>query len=484
MNHLRSEYPELKPDIRRVMAEGDLVVTHAHLVLTPGQPGRALADFWPTPCFDAPSTRRRSALALPTMQQTSKREEGLSDVKQPSARPRTTGSPVVLGPTAGFATVAVALASLYLAAGAPTPLLVVLQRRWEYPTWLLTIAFAIYAVALLVALLVVGSLSDFVGRKPVLLTSLAVEVLAMLMFVVAPSIGWIIAARAVQGLATGAATSAFTASLVELAPVRRPSLGPVIASIAPAGGLGLGALATGIVVQLVGASARTAVFTSLAAIMILALVVVPLTAETTQRRPGALASLVPQVSVPPGARREFGAAVPVLIAAWMLAGLFLGLVPTILRDLLGRESGLLDGVTVFLEPGTAAVAGLLLGRLPHRFVLVLGGAAALLGTLVVLVGVLLTALPLLWVGAVVGGVGFGASFSGALRVLGPLAVPHQRAGLIAAVYVVAYLAFGVPVVLAGVLDASLGLLPTVLAYIGVLAVASASGLIVQLRRSR
>jgi MFS family permease len=390
---------------------------------------------------------------------------------------------VVLGPRAGFGAVAVALASLYLAAGAPTPLLVVLQQRWDYPTWLLTIAFAVYAVALLVALLVVGSLSDFVGRKPVLLASLAVEVLAMLMFVVAPSIGWIIAARAVQGLATGAATSAFTAALVELAPPRRLSLGPVIASIAPAGGLGLGALVTGVVVQLDGSSARTGVFASLAAVMILALLVLPLTAETTSRRPGALSSLVPRISVPPSARSEFGAAVPVLVAAWMLAGLFLGLVPTILHDLLGRESGLLDGVTVFLEPGTAAVAGLLLGRLPNRLVLVAGGAAALVGALVVLAGVLLTALPLLWVGAVVGGVGFGASFSGALRALGPLAAPHQRAGLVAAVYVIAYLAFGVPVVVAGILDTSLGLLPTVLGYTGALAVVASAGLVVQLRRA-
>jgi predicted SnoaL-like aldol condensation-catalyzing enzyme len=43
---LRGEYPNLKLDIRRVVAEADIVVTHSHLVLEPGTPGRALADFF------------------------------------------------------------------------------------------------------------------------------------------------------------------------------------------------------------------------------------------------------------------------------------------------------------------------------------------------------------------------------------------------------------------------------------------------------
>jgi predicted SnoaL-like aldol condensation-catalyzing enzyme len=43
---LRGEHPNLKVEIKRVVAEGDTVVTHTHLVLEPGTPGRALADFF------------------------------------------------------------------------------------------------------------------------------------------------------------------------------------------------------------------------------------------------------------------------------------------------------------------------------------------------------------------------------------------------------------------------------------------------------
>ncbi|MEU5032514.1 hypothetical protein [Streptomyces milbemycinicus] len=84
-------------------------------------------------------------------------------------------------------------------------------------------------------------------------------------------------------------------------------------------------------------------------------------------------------------------------------------------------------------------------------------------------------------GGLIGGVGFGASFSGALRTIAPLAQPHQRAGLFAAVYLVAYLSFGVPAIIAGLLIAPLGLLHTVLGY-GVAVIATAAlGLLAQYR---
>ena len=124
---------------------------------------------------------------------------------------------------------------LYIAAGAPSPLFPVLEQDWHFPAWTLTVAFAAYAVALVVALVFVGGLSDLVGRRPVIVASLAVEVIAMLLFVFAPDIGWIIAARVVQGLATGAATSAYSAALLELAPPRYRKLGTLFGSLAPPG---------------------------------------------------------------------------------------------------------------------------------------------------------------------------------------------------------------------------------------------------------
>ncbi|MBV6545588.1 MFS transporter, partial [Ursidibacter maritimus] len=77
--------------------------------------------------------------------------------------------PARLRPVAAFTGTARAFVAVALAVGAPSPLFVLYQQEWGFPSWLLTVAFAIYAVTLLITLLVAGSLSDHVGRRPVLI---------------------------------------------------------------------------------------------------------------------------------------------------------------------------------------------------------------------------------------------------------------------------------------------------------------------------
>src|SRR5215218_10930757 len=108
-------------------------------------------------------------------------------------------------PSTAFAGVAVVFAAFFFAAGAPTPLLSLRQQEWGFSAGTLTIAFSVYALGLLVALLVGGSLSDHIGRRPVMLAALYGELASMLVFLFAPSITWLILARALQGLATGLA---------------------------------------------------------------------------------------------------------------------------------------------------------------------------------------------------------------------------------------------------------------------------------------
>jgi len=365
---------------------------------------------------------------------------------------------------------------LYIAAGAPSPILPVLERDWQFPAWTLTVAFAAYAVALVLALVVVGGLSDLVGRRPVIVTSLGVEVAAMLMFAVAPNVGWIIAARVVQGLATGAATSAYSASLLELAGERYRKLGALFGSLAPAGGLALGIVAGGVAAQLSNVPLAP-LFSILAAVMVLAGLVSLLSAETVDRRPGAVASLVPRSRMPRRARPTFAAAIPLLVSAWMLAGLALGLLPSLLRTRFLVDSGLVVGITSALEPAAAAVIGLVLGvRLTPRRTAELGGLSVLLGSTLILVGLALPAYVLVVVGSVIGGAGFGAIFSGALRSIASLVLPRERAEAFSAVYLVSYLSFGVPAIVAGLLIASLGLLPVALGYLVVILLFALVGL--------
>jgi MFS family permease len=392
-----------------------------------------------------------------------------------SARPT-----IRLPRTAAFVGTAAAFFLLFFAAGAPTPLYVVFEQQWGFPAWLLTVAFAAYAFGLIAAVLVAGSLSDHIGRRPVLIGALAVETVSMAMFVFAPNIGWIIAARIVQGIATGAASSSFTAMLIELAPERRKTLGAILGGAAPTAGLALGALLAGFTVQFSNGPAA-AIFAVLAIAMVLAIVLVALSPETNPGRPGAVRSLVPRASIPPLARAEFFANVPVQVGAWMLAALFLGLAPSIIRDVFGVHSSLVNGFAGFLEPAVAAVAGLVVGRLTARNTTLLGGVAVVTGIAIILASVATGWFPLLFVGGAIGGFGFGASFSGGLRILAPLVHIGQRSELFSGVFLVAYLAFGVPALVAGQFIASAGLFTVTIVYGAATLVVAAVGLAAQLR---
>lgn len=378
---------------------------------------------------------------------------------------------------------AVTFISLYLAAGAPTPLLAFYQEQWNFPPAVLTLAFAVYAIGFLAAMLTVGSLSDHVGRRPVLIGALLVQLVATLMFLVAPDIGWVIAARVVQGLATGAATSAFTAALAEVAPPNRKKLGSILGGVGMTAGLAVGALLAGAAIQFTPA-ANTIIFAVLTIVTILGILVAALSPETVTRAPGAMRSLIPRVSVPPAASKEFAAAAPVIAAIWMLAGLSLGLAPTIVRSVFHLNSGLVNGLSSFIAPATAAVVAVAFGRLRPRRGMTLGIYASIAGTIGVVTGVLAGSLALMITGLVITGIGFGAAFSGSLRLIMPLAGPQQRAGIVSAIYVVAYIAFGLPVIIAGQLAAPLGLMPTVVGYGGATVVLALISLVAQFRISR
>lgn len=373
--------------------------------------------------------------------------------------------------------------SLYLISGAPTPLLIVWQQEWGFPDSLVALAFAVYAFTFLAALLVGGSLSDYLGRKPVILGSLLVAVGSIAMFMLAPSIEWVIAARAVQGVAVGVVTAAYTAALVELAtPGSR--VGPIMAAAAPVGGLGLGALLGGVAVELWNQDADEVLFGVVGVLVVAGMILTFFAPETTTRIPGVLRSLIPQVVVPRAARSFFVRMLPVLIAAWATGSLFLGLAPTVVHQLLHLESGLLDGFTASIHAIGVCVGSIVFGKVAVRKALPGGAAGLVVGVAFVLLGVVFAQIALVWVGGVIESLAFGAAFGAIFRGLAPLAPEHQRAGTFAAVYVAAYLALGVPSVVAGQLIAPIGLLPVIVGWTALVAVLAAIGLVVQLRPPR
>jgi MFS family permease len=353
-----------------------------------------------------------------------------------------------LGGSTSFWLLGVLLGFVLFAASAPSPLYPVYQARWHFSAVTLTWVFAVYAFALLATLLTAGSISDHIGRRPALLASLLLDAVAMLVFVGAHGVGWLIAARIVQGVATGVATGTLSAALIDTQPPDRPGLGPLMSSAAPSIGLAAGALGAGAAVQY-GPAPRQLIFWLLAAVFLIGALAVLAVPETVPYRPDWATLLRPRIGVPAAARGRFLTITPNIVATWALSGLYLSLGPSTWILLRHNPNRLLSGLPIVALTAAGAVFAVLLRHWSAAALLLAGSGALIMGVAVTLAGLVATSPALFLLGSALAGAGFGPAFTGAFRTLTPLAPPSERAALLTALYVVCYLAFSVPAVGAG-----------------------------------
>src|SRR5580693_8910281 len=238
---------------------------------------------------------------------------------------------------------------LFFAAGAPTPLYGIYRAELRFSATTLTAVFAVYALVLLLALLVFGSVSDYLGRRRVILAALVVAAAACGLFLAAHDVGLLFAARALQGVGVGTAVGALGAALIDLQP-EGSGLAPLITTAAPLLGLGAGALGTSALAQYGPAPTRLVWWLLLGASVAAAAGILAMP-EPGTRHPGVLASLRPRASVPRRARGTFAIAVPCLIAVWALSGLYQSLGPSLVAQVTGSRDLLWGGLLVFLLTG-------------------------------------------------------------------------------------------------------------------------------------
>jgi hypothetical protein len=230
-------------------------------------------------------------------------------------------------------------------------------------------------------------------------------------------------------------------------------------------GTATGALGAGLLVQYAPAP-TVLVYALLAVVFVAQAVAVVLMRETAPRFAGAggassdaedgaarrarvLASLRPQFRVPARVRGPMLVAVPALVAAWALAGFYGSLGPALVRRLCGTTSLAIGGIALGVLAASGAVTVFVMSRREPRAVMQYGAVALMIGVGLTLVAMAQSSLTVFFAGGVIAGSGFGAAFQGAIRTVLPLAEADERAGVLSVVYVVAYLAMGVPAILGG-----------------------------------
>lgn len=360
-----------------------------------------------------------------------------------------------LSPRLAYALAGSIIGLALFASGTPSPLYGTYRELWGFSPLVLTLVYATYAFGVLAALLLAGRVSDDVGRRPVLLASLATLIGSTVIFMLADSVVWLFVARAVQGLATGLALGAASAALLDLHP-RRDAAGVGLTNgVVSAGGLGLGVLVSAAFVELLPAP-RVLPYVALFVLFAIAFAGALRMPEPVANR--SRMRLTPQrPSVPPAVRPAFLLAALGVMSSWSIGGLFLSLGPQLSASLFHSDDHLVAGISVFALAGTAAVAQLAFGRMAPWAGASLGSIALAAGVLAIVAAASIDSGALYLAGSIVGGAGFGVAFLGALRSLSAAIPAEHRGAVMSAFYVVAYASLSVPAILAGLVVTPLGL---------------------------
>ena len=337
------------------------------------------------------------------------------------------------------------IVALLASSAAPTPLYASYQARWHFTPITTTVVFGVYAVAVPVALLTFGKLSDHVGRRPVLLTAIAVHAGSLVIFATATGVPALLSARVVQGLSTGAALGAIGAAMLDM----DRELGTFANAVAPGMGSASGAIASALAVRFLPDPAHL-IYLALIGVLALQAGAIAAMRETVTRGAGragqpAAGDHPAAGAAGPGADRR----------ARAVRGLGAGRAVRRARPGAGARPDRLErGGAGRHEPVRAGRLGrrratVALRRAAARTVMLFGILALITGVAVTVTAVSVGSVAVFFAGSAIAGAGFGSGFQGGIRLVVPLAAPHERAGLVSLLYVVSYLGLGVPAVLAG-----------------------------------
>lgn len=389
------------------------------------------------------------------------------------AKPHVPGMPYpgYFSTNTAFIAAACAFVFVFAAAGTPIPLYNTYRLEDGLTNGDLALVSVAYFIAAASSLLICGSLSNFVGRRPVALAALLSAALGSLFLASLNSVALMLLGRILQGFACGIASSSLGAYVVDTSEGKPRWLTAAITGSSPMLGIPVGALTAGAMVEW-GPAPRVLVYSLMVLILMLLAGIIAFSPETVARRPGLLASLRPHMQIPKGKGRLVVAAGSAAIATWSLGGFYQAFGPSVTAEHLGTASPLLTAAIFSSVMGLNPLGGPLSARFSPVVSVRLG-----MGLFILAVSGILFNLWAGWVLPFIGtslviGIAQGVASTGAMRALLESTEAYERAGLLASLYFISYGGAAIPGMVAGKLTSQFDLFQIAMGY-GALGIASA-----------
>ncbi|WP_280552558.1 MFS transporter [Halomonas sp. 25-S5] len=361
----------------------------------------------------------------------------------------------------------------------PTPLYPIYQARFGFSQLTITVIFAFYALGVMGALVTTGRWSDQLGRRPMLGAGLAAAVISDLIFLSSDGLSSLLVGRFISGVSAGIFTATATVAVMELAPSAWPRRAAFVATAVNMGGLGLGPILAGLLVETLPWPLHLAygVHLVLAALAILMV----LKAPETVIRPARPSLRLQRLQVPQEVRAIFLPAAIAGFAGFALLGFFSATAPAFMIGVLGHDNLALAGLVAGSVFFASTLGQLLQERFPASWRLPLGCVGVILGASLVGVGIGMASLALFMLGALIGGLGQGMAFRAGLGAVVQASPANQRGSVTATFFIVAYLALSIPVVGIGLAARAFGLATAGMAFAGAVALLAGVSLVSLLR---
>lgn len=370
-----------------------------------------------------------------------------------------------------FLSAVVSLVAAFAAVGSTIPLFNTYRAEDGFTNAGISMTVVAYSAATLATLLVLGRVSNHLGRRPTSIASLGLLLLGCLLLLNVHDIGILIAGRLLMGLGAGLASSSLTSYIVDAAPTRPAWLASVASSQTVMLGLAVGAIASGALVQF-GPWPRDLIYLVVIGLLLVSVALIAVSPETATPTPGAWQSLRPRVRVPARARHLLPVAAAVFLATWATGAFYQAFVPTLVEDQLHTRSPLILGLVFAAYMGPSVLGAPLGGRFTPEVAQRLGMIAFLAGIIGIITAIATGTLALFITATIVAGASQGIAISAATRGLLYGSTLADRAPIFSVVYLLSYSGATIPALIAGQLSNTFSLPQIALGYGGLALVAT------------
>lgn len=367
-----------------------------------------------------------------------------------------------------FLSAVVSLVVSFAAAAAPIPLYNTYRTEDGFTNAGISMAVVAYAAGTITALLVLGRLSNHLGRRVTAIISLSLLLLGCLLLLNVLDIDTLLAGRLLVGVGTGLASSSLTSYIVDAAPSRPEWLASVVSSQGPMLGVAIGAIVSGALVEF-GPWPRELIYLICICFLLLSVALVAISPETTTPTPGAWRSLLPEVSVPARVKHLLPVAAAVFLATWASGGFYQAFMPALVHDELNTRGPLILGLVfaAYMSPSVlgAPIGGWFTSAVAQR----VGMITFMAGMIGISTAILAGTLVLFITATMVAGAGQGIAISAATRGLLYGSEDPDRAPIFSTIYLLCYSGAAFPSLISGQLSNTFSLVQITLGY-GALAV--------------